>query len=522
MTFKLPSEFFETFFDDLLDGVAYCQMIFDSKGKPVDCTFLRVNKSFVSVTGLKKVVGKNLSVIVPELNKTNPELVELFDRVYLSTKPDCTETHVKSLKKWFSVCMYCLKGSFFLVTFQDITSRKKIELDLIHARIAARNVFEDLQKETEALALQNAKDEAMLESIGDGIIVVNKAYEIIVINKMAANLLQLDEKKVLGKTLTKLFAMENAEHVRLTDDKRPIKQVLETGKKISSNVYYFVRKNETSFPVSLTVAPLLQNGKILGAVGVFRDITKEREIDAAKTEFVSLASHQLRTPLTAIGWFTEMLLNGKAGVMSKKQKEYLDAVYLGNKRMVHLVNTLLDVSRLELGTYVFETKPTNITKLIHALILEQKLLIKKKKITLVLNLQTMPRLKTDPNLLSMILQNILSNALKYTPDGGKVHLTMKQNKKRHVLQIQLTDTGYGIPLKQQDKIFTKLFRADNIRTKALEGTGLGLYIVKTAVDHAGGKVRFVSKENKGTTFFVELPLVFKKKENGKITKRLIH
>lgn len=177
--------------------------------------------------------------------------------------------------------------------------------------------------------------------------------------------------------------------------------------------------------------------------------------------------------------------------------------------MVELVNALLDVSSIELGTFVIEPEPTDICTLTESVIDEQRPQIATKKIRFSFSCdKPISLIQADPKLLRMVIQNILSNAVKYTPNGGKIRLSITVTDKKNML-LKIFDTGYGIPKNQHDKIFTKLFRADNVRDKDTDGTGLGLYIVKSIVDNSGGKVWFESQsggKSKGTTFYVSLPL----------------
>lgn len=283
------------------------------------------------------------------------------------------------------------------------------------------------------------------------------------------------------------------------------------------------RKNGENYTANLIISPILsESGQILFYVAVERDITKEKNIDKAKTEFVSLASHQLRTPLSTVNWYTEMLLAGDVGKVTPQQKKYLDEVYHSNQRMISLVNALLNVSRIELGTFVIEPKPTDIVKLAQSVILEQKPQIDEKKLNVVFLLgKNIPVLQADPKLLRMVVQNLLSNAVKYTPGKGKIELSLALDNEKKAVLLKISDTGYGIPKPQQDKIFTKLFRADNVREKDTEGTGLGLYIVKSIVEQSRGKIWFSSKggsasggESGGTTFYVTLPLDGMKRKVG--------
>ena len=235
-----------------------------------------------------------------------------------------------------------------------------------------------------------------------------------------------------------------------------------------------------------------------------RDIAHVRKIDKAKTEFVSLASHQLRTPLTSVSWYTEMLLSGDAGIFNEKQKEYLSEIYTGNRRMIDLVDDILNTSRIDMGTLLVNLKIVSLSKIAESVLTELAPLLLEKKLVIKKGFEAkLPKIKADPELIRIVFQNIISNALKYTPAGGSIAIGMKRQNS-HVL-IEISDSGYGIPEKQKSRIFTKMFRADNIRSKDTDGTGLGLYIVRAIVKQHGGRVWFESEENKGTKFYVSLP-----------------
>ena len=395
--------------------------------------------------------------------------------------------------------------------------RQRIK-DLENVREAMANVLEDLNREREALATEKAKDEAVLTSIADGCIVVNKSGKIIFINQIAQEMLGYTSKESIGKQWYEILHREDESGNPISPDKGAIRAALSsttTTPTITS--FYYLRRDRTRFPISRTVSPIALEGEIIGAVNIFRDITFEKEIDKAKSEFVSLASHQLRTPLTTISWYTEMILNGDAGKLISKQKEYFKEIYRSNQRMIGLVNTLLDVSRIELGTFPIEPAPTNIIELTQNEISEQKPQINTKQIAFSFSFnKDISVIFIDPKLLCIIIQNLLSNAIKYTPERGKVELTISLVDKNNIL-LKILDTGYGIPKQQQNQVFTKLFRADNVQEKDTEGTGLGLYIVKSVVEHAGGKIWFESEENKGSTFYVTLPVEGMRKNTKALT-----
>ena len=246
--------------------------------------------------------------------------------------------------------------------------------------------------------------------------------------------------------------------------------------------------------------------------GIVHDITKEVEVDRAKTEFVSLASHQLKTPLTSIKWLSEGLLAAKDEPLTEKQKLYVDNIHESSRHMVEMVNDLLNMSRIELGTLALTISEFDLVELSKSVWLEQRPTAEQRKIQVDMRLPTsLPKLKADTNLVRMILQNLLSNAIKYTPEGGSViyELTEGTGGTGHeILFLRVTDTGIGIPKSEQDKMFNKLYRAQNAQSLVPDGTGLGLYVVKTILDRAGGGITFESVEGKGTTFYVSIPLVW--------------
>jgi len=380
--------------------------------------------------------------------------------------------------------------------------------DLEDSQAAILNMLDDHKKAAEEILKKKALDEAILASIGDGLVVVDKEGEITYVNQAFEKMLGWTSAEVLGKHFLEVVPREDERGEVVPFTERILNKVLSGEVVVAdlTNPFYYIRKDKSRFPTSSIVNSILLDGGIIGVVETFRDITKEKEIDKAKTEFVSLASHQLRTPLSTINWYTEMLLAGDVGELNADQTRYLQEVYRGNQRMVSLVNALLSVSRMDLGTFVLEPEPTDTAQLVQRVVDEQKFHIDQKNIVLAVTFQApLPLIQADAKLLSMVVQNLLSNAVKYTPDNGNIRLNLVAQGPSKSLLLTISDSGYGIPKYQQNKIFSKLFRADNVRGRDTEGTGLGLYIAKSIIDHSGGKLWFTSEENRGSTFYVELP-----------------
>jgi signal transduction histidine kinase len=228
------------------------------------------------------------------------------------------------------------------------------------------------------------------------------------------------------------------------------------------------------------------------------------DLEQVKTDFVSLASHQLRTPLTSVNWYTELLLSGDAGPLNEAQHAYVEEIHNGNKRMVDMVNALLNVSRFDLGTFAVSLTPTDIIEMTNSILEEEKLKIEKKNITIVTHYPATPVIvSVDSSLMRILVQNLISNAVKYTPEKGTV--TVEIILDTDSFSVKVSDTGYGIPLDVQSKVFSKLFRAENIKDKDTDGTGLGLYMVKKIIDVSGGTISFESKPG-NTVFVVSYPV----------------
>jgi len=229
-----------------------------------------------------------------------------------------------------------------------------------------------------------------------------------------------------------------------------------------------------------------------------------KELDRQKDELLGMVSHQLATPVSSIKWYLEMMKDGDLGPLSKEQSEHVVAMHAIGETMSDLVSMILDVSRIQLGRMRIEKQDLDLNTFFHDLVatIEPKAL--EKKVELVKNIpQNMPVAQLDRRYTNMTIENLLSNALKYTPTGGKVTCDVKIENGE--IFVTVSDTGMGIPASEQDKIFGRMFRASNARN-AVDGNGFGLFVAKGAVEAQGGKIWFESTEGKGTTFHVQLPL----------------
>ena len=332
-------------------------------------------------------------------------------------------------------------------------------------------------------------------------LLISKDSKINLPNKAALRLFGLSVQELEDQNLLDFFLADDLDHVQTLLSR------VKNGVPFHEEELQIVRSDGTVRWVIFSMFSFksVPGKKYKSGLATFVDITERKEIEKVKTEFVSLAAHQLRTPLSAIKWYTELLASKDVGGLTPEQEKYLEKVYAGNERMIDLVNTFLNVSRLELGTLAVDIKPTDVVELMESVFEELEVQIQEKYFKLHKEYdENIALVNTDPKLLRMVFQNLLSNAVKYTPKGGELRVEIK--KRGSEFHIIVEDSGLGIPKNQQDKIFTKLFRADNARALETKGTGLGLYIVKMIVEKFGGSISFTSEPNKGTTFKAVLPL----------------
>lgn len=444
----------------------------------------------------KEIIGSNVRKIPFLTRGSKIEMMKKFVQ----------RMHGKGIKP-YDLYFLDKKGNMHIGQVSSAVIRSN-EGKIIADLIMVSEVTKQRQVERDLHKFQLAVDGA-----SDHIVITDPDGTIVYVNKAAEHITGFHSKEIIGK---KAGAKDLWGGLMPVEYYKKLWNTIKIRKKVFYGEIKNRRKDGKQYTALASISPIFDSKRnIIFYVGIEHDISKEKEIDLAKTEFVSLASHQLRTPLSAINWYSEMLLDGDVGELNKGQREYQMEVYKGSQRMVELVNALLNVSRLELGTFAVDPEKTRIINIAKSVTNEMKPQIEAKKIKFTQKYdETIPEMMLDKKLIRMVIQNILSNAVKYTKKNGTVGISISQKRKKKEILISILDNGMGIPKHQQDKIFTKLFRADNVKEKDTEGTGLGLYIVKSIVDHSGGKTWFESEEKKGTKFYVTLPFEGMKKKKG--------
>ncbi|HEV8601468.1 MAG TPA: HAMP domain-containing sensor histidine kinase [Patescibacteria group bacterium] len=275
-----------------------------------------------------------------------------------------------------------------------------------------------------------------------------------------------------------------------------------------------VKLSDGDFDVGMKVVGLKEIAEI--ASGFNFTVSHLKKLNDAKTGFISVASHQLRTPLTSMRWFSEMLLAGDAGEINEQQQAFVQRIYEGTSRMVDLVNLLLQIARVEAGRVRIVPKPLDLRTTTEEVVQTLKTLIdaKSQKVEFKVNPEPFPPIPLDKEVVWQVIQNLMTNANRYSPKDSTILVTIIQKGKE--VEYSVKDQGIGIPEDQRNRIFEKFFRAENALRSVPEGSGLGLNLVKLLVEGWNGKVWFETETGKGTTFFFTIPMEGMKAKAGDV------
>ena len=365
----------------------------------------------------------------------------------------------------------------------------------------------EVTKRTSELKEQYLKDRTILTSIHHGVVVMDAQGLITDVNPMAVKIMGMNrQEEVMGKPAVEMLPLSSHHHP-VPKEEHPVLLCLKSHIEVRPRPQEQVsleRPDHSRIPVMFIVSPLLSGENLFGAVAVFHDVTEERKLDYMKSEFISLASHQLRTPLSTISWYLELLQTDHQEKLTGTQQSYVEEMHTASLRMTRLIDALLHVSKLEGGGVAPVLQEVDIAALVRDTAEDERSLAKDRKISLELAMPDHLTIMTDPTFVQIILHNILSNAVKYSKAGDSIAVTLHQNDTH--ISVTVQDTGLGIPEDEQRYLFTRLFRASNATKVDTTGSGLGLYISRMLAEQLRGRISFLSIEGKGTSFTLELPL----------------
>lgn len=358
-------------------------------------------------------------------------------------------------------------------------------------------------------AAEAAKNEAILKSIADGVLVLDSQRNLVLINPKAEEILNIDAFKLEYQSVARMLecadSPEDAELVR-----KLYEHLVESLRQVGQGkpaVQFRVRAGAKV--VTVAVAPVTLDGQDSpSTVAVLRDISREAEIDRLKDEFISSVSHELRTPMTSIKGYTDLLLSGnpKIGDLNPTQHRFVSVIQTNVNRLTELVNDILEISRIETGKVQLKLESLDLIELIQEVALSFEGQMVQKSMNLALNLpDQLPRIYADKSRLTQVLVNLIGNAWQYTPESGNITVTAKEAGQ--FVQVNVTDSGIGIPEQDLQFLFERFFRSERTEVQVVDGTGLGLSITKSFVEMLGGEIWVKSKVDQGSTFSFTIPIV---------------
>lgn len=353
--------------------------------------------------------------------------------------------------------------------------------------------------------------EAILNSLSDGVLEYNDKSQIVLMNPKAEELLGIKFRDVSGLTIAPELAKANEKLRGIVELMYPALAPYASSSKalpgVSSAKTMEIHTSSPELKLLVTMTHVVdQAGKVRGFLKILHDVSRERLLGRIKSEFVSIAAHQLRTPLSAIKWTLRLLLEGDAGALSKEQSDFLSKGYEINERMIKLVNDLLNAARIEEGRFGYEFQDIDLGEFLNTIVKNYSDIARQRSVGLKFANAAgkLPLIYGDAEKLALALNNLLDNAIKYTVAGGTALVGLEL--KGDYASVSISDTGVGIPVAEQRRVFSKFFRASNVIRMETEGTGLGLFIVRNIIRRHGGDIQFVSKEGQGSKFVLTLPI----------------
>ena len=453
-----------------------------------DGCFIDVNDAFLSLTGYSRKESLSNTSIAMKLwvnleNRKNMIKDLVANRSVMNREYLFKTKRGEILTGLYSAQLIKINSEdYILSSIADITARKKSEQQTYNIKM---------------------RDEAILASIGDAVLACDTNGKILLFNKIAEEITGFSAKQAICSHYNKIINLITEEELKPENDF--INEAIKYDKRTEmANHILLIRKDGNRIPVADSAAPIKNlDGKIIGCVVVFRDVTKERQLDQAKRDFISLSSHQLRTPLSTNKWVLESIINDQN--LSPRQHGKLDSLLTSNERLIHLVNDLLNVNRIESNKLLIHKQTIDLRELVDNLVETLKPLTSKKQKEIKVNAPAeIKNVICDPLLITEAIENILTNAVYYSPEDSKdIDITIDVRKNDYLISIHNSGVIDQATIKKI-RNFERFVRGDNAQKQQPSGSGLGLYITKKVVEANGGNLWFESNDKIGTIFYITI------------------
>lgn len=367
---------------------------------------------------------------------------------------------------------------------------------------------------SDKLQLEQIESEVLLRSIGDGVIVVDTEGKLQLINGPAVVITGWPQDEALGLHYEHIIDLEDEEGNTLKGMDEPIYKAIHTKSSVRSNDLVIFNRGNRRVQLSFVASPIFSGtSKVTGAIGVFRDISEEKAAARQRDEFISTASHEMRTPVAAIEGFLALAMNPKVSNIDENAKKYIEKAHQSTQHLGKLFQDLLSVTKLEDGRLANHPKPFELGKVIRNSIDELRFKAEQKNLDLKLkasqeassgggDIMPLYYVNADPERIREVFTNLVDNAIKFTPEG-EVNVSIGGDDKQ--VTVGIHDQGVGIPKDEISHLFQKFYRVDNSSTREIGGTGLGLFLCRTIIELYNGKIWVESEEGKGSDFYFSLP-----------------
>lgn len=461
---------------------------------------------------INKIIVGELGLSVPTEDIENEQLKEIAKKInsVLSvmrkriTDERMAEGAEVFRRKKLQLEIENFSNTIKLIAMGDLNKKVAVEKggELESLANSFNAMTEDLKRLREKT--EESRVRSLVESLSDGVIMFNLEHKVTMINLAAKRMTNIAKLNCeLFEFIRPLSFGEESRVIEKKDFNKKVEAILRSGE--------MVRVGEANLGQSIlevVAIPVYDyNKNIIGGALIMQDITHINQVARMKTEFISIVSHQLRTPINEINWNIEMLLIDKAGNLDVKQRGYLEDAYSGSKRMLQLVNDLLSVSGLESGRVAMKLWPIQLEELISTVINDVDALTRSRKREIIFTKprKKLPKISIDPNLMRHVIYNLIDNAITYSSLESSPRVSVVLKKEKEMAVIVVKDSGIGISKEEKGRVFEKFFRGKDAHKVVPNGSGLGLYAVKMITELFGGDVRVESAKNRGAAFYVRIP-----------------
>ncbi|MBP9827419.1 PAS domain-containing protein [Candidatus Saccharibacteria bacterium] len=367
---------------------------------------------------------------------------------------------------------------------------------------------------TNQLDSAELKQQLMMSAIADAVVAVDTTGKVVIFNEAAQSLTGWDTKSAMGIDFNLIFKLKDSHDAELKAETNPFLKAIASGRRFTTNDYYMLNRDNQKIAFSISLAPTYDGRQqVNGAIAVFHDISDQKAVARERNEFISTASHEMRTPVAAIEGYLSMAMNASLATIDERARSFIGKAHDASLHLGKLFRDLLSVTKIEDNRIIINSRIFNMTELVNQISTEMELIARQKNIKLLTHLgggigremvvAPAYEVNADPDRLREVISNLLDNAIKYSKEGT-IDVGLVADKR--FVTFSVTDMGMGISPEEQKHLFQKFYRVNNSFTREVGGTGLGLYIARSLVERFGGRIWVESTEGKGSTFSFTLPL----------------